>query len=731
MRTKEFIRGIALSLAIFTFALLLTTCGGGKQSSVASFQSSDGSGGFQAAENQHRVEPSIQTADGESLYETLAELEELECPEGVDEALFAQLKDALASQLESRLSSRDSIGGNSGLESPDSTIGSATARFVSTPPTGDANQVKDLTVTDNGDGTYTLSWHYRNLGDYNQNGTVDIGDITPVSMHYGETVPEGDDNCIQAVVDGDGSGSIGLGDITPISMNYGVSCAGYTVSQGPTEDGPWDLLAAAPFSYASGEGRLEFALDFVPSPGMIYFSVAPYDGKFNPEVGVRSLPAMLPGEAPEILSVSPLSGAQGRAVSFAAEVTGTPPLGYSWEFQDAVTGVDPYAAKPTGAWESLGTYEYCSLTVANAYGEDTLQFTLTVGLWRTAIVDSTPGVGYYSSLAVVNGNPAVSYYDHSRNRLYYARAEDAEGTAWGNPTMVDYSGGYYTSLATVWDRPAIAYCDNTGWGAKYVRALDADGIDWGSPREVRHGGGLCQYTNLIVAWDKPAVIYHDLLSGNLMFARSQIADGSAWDDPVAIDSEGIVGLHASSAVINGLPVICYTSYPEGELMFIGVLYGGGTTTSYPSGDEITTTPCVSIDISCNAAWASLAEVDGCPVVSYCDRLSGYLKYVRAEDAEGSAWEMPVIVDGTGNVGAYTSLKVIGGVPAIAYYDWGNGDLKFVRARGARGEEWCLPENVSTAGDVGRYASLAVVEGTPAIAYFDQTNARLMYSRYEE
>jgi len=711
MRTKAFIRGIALSFAFFAFALALTACGEDERGPVVQ--------GFSPGSSlEFKTSPEgLDYPEEVSLDDALAELDALETPDGVDPTLFEELKDALESQLESRFSNRDSLPGHSRLESRDSRYG---GKIASTPPAGDANQVKDLAVTDNGDGTFTLSWHYRNLGDYSQDGRVGIEDITPLATCYGQTVPEGDDNCIQAVIDGDGSGVIDMGDMTPISMNYGVSCAGYIVSQGSTVDGPWDLLAAAPLPYAAGEGRLEFAFDFMPNPTMIHFSVAPYDGTFTPEFGVRSLPAMLPGVAPFIVSISPLTGGQGRAVSFATEVTGTPPLGYSWEFRGAVSGVDPYAAKPTGAWAGAGVYEGCSLTVTNAYGENTFEFMLTVGEWRAVIVDPTPGVGYYPSLAVVNGNPAISYHDLPRNRLYYSRALDTEGSLWDSPVAVDYGGGSHTSLTTVWNRPAIAYCDNAGWGAKYARALDADGTEWGPPREVWHLGGLCQYTNLIVAWDKPSVVYHNLFGGGLMFARAQIADGSAWGDPVAVDSDGTVGLYASSAVIGGFPAICYADHPEGDLFFIRI-----------GGVDGTAVPRVSIDTAGGAAWASLAEVDGHPAVSYCDRLSGYLKYVRAENAEGSSWKTLIAVDGTANVGAYTSLAVIDGVPAIAYYDWGNGDLKFVRAHDARGDEWGLPEEVHTAGDVGRYASLAVVEGAPAIAYFDQTNARLMYSRYEE
>ncbi|OPX22166.1 MAG: hypothetical protein B1H03_05065, partial [Planctomycetales bacterium 4484_113] len=62
-------------------------------------------------------------------------------------------------------------------------------KLVSSPPTGEANRVDDLALTDNGDGTYTLTWSYKNIGDYNQDGIVNVMDLTPLAVHLGEQVP--------------------------------------------------------------------------------------------------------------------------------------------------------------------------------------------------------------------------------------------------------------------------------------------------------------------------------------------------------------------------------------------------------------------------------------------------------------------------------------------------------------------------------------------------------------
>jgi len=49
----------------------------------------------------------------------------------------------------------------------------------------------------------------------------------------------------------------------------------------------------------------------------------------------------------------------------------------------------------------------------------------------------------------------------------------------------------------------------------------------------------------------------------------------------------------------------------------------------------------------------------------------------ANDADGTAWGTPLLVDDVGNVGQYSSYGNINGRPAIAYYDATNmnRDLK--------------------------------------------------------
>ncbi len=253
MRIRDILRVIALTLFIITFALVLITCGGKGKSKPPSLP--------EVGNAQPVAEAPVEV----SLDEALAELDALETPDDVDPALFQQLKDELAKQLSAK----------------------GVSKIVSTPPTGEANRVDDLELDDNHDGTYTLTWSYKNVGDYDQNGTVGISDITPIAMQYGETATYENE-----WIDGDDNGTIGISDITPLAMNFSIECPGYDVEGADNPSGPWTYMMTVPLDDAQGERRLVFyktlsALDFE------YYRVTPVDS--DGAEGVEGVPASLSG----------------------------------------------------------------------------------------------------------------------------------------------------------------------------------------------------------------------------------------------------------------------------------------------------------------------------------------------------------------------------------------------------------------------------------------------------
>jgi len=297
-------------------------------------------------------------------------------------------------------------------------------------------------------------------------------------------------------------------------------------------------------------------------------------------------------------------------------------------------------------------------------------------IWSSPVTVDTGGVGSHTSMIIVNNRPAISYYDHTHGNLKYVRAINSHGTTWLPPVTVDTGGtayvGFYTSMAIVNGTPAITYYDHTHGNLKYVRAINSSGSAWFPPVTVDTGGAIGnvgQCPSITIALGRPAISYYDYTHKNLKYVRATNNIGSDWSTPVAVASAGKVGQYTSMAIINRHPAISYYDLTHGDLKYVRAtnMYGGDWSSP------------IIVDSTDNLGrYTSLAIINGNPAISYYDETNCDLKYVRATNANGSAWSTPVIVDSAGRVGMYTSMLGINNNPAICYYDYTNKDLKFVR-----------------------------------------------------
>jgi hypothetical protein len=192
-------------------------------------------------------------ASAERLQAARRELATAPVPSGVDPALFEQLRGALDALLGDRIAGRG----------------------VSQLPDASRGTVEDLALTENETGELTLSWSYRNGGDYSSDGEVNISDITPVGQHFGKTSAAADWNAASSA-DGDGNGEVNLGDITPIGAGFLNQVSGYNVYGADTPEGPWTLVNSVPLAEATSGFPRRFTVT-LPTPGADYYTVAPYD----------------------------------------------------------------------------------------------------------------------------------------------------------------------------------------------------------------------------------------------------------------------------------------------------------------------------------------------------------------------------------------------------------------------------------------------------------------------
>jgi hypothetical protein len=180
--------------------------------------------------------------------------------------------------------------------------------------------------------------------------------------------------------------------------------------------------------------------------------------------------------------------------------------------------------------------------------------------------------GWFSSLAQVNGNPAIAYYGSA---LKYVRATDAYGGAWGTPIVVDDGStkGNFASLEVVAGIPAIAYYEYLGMGngarVLYVRAKDPSGSAWGTPVEVdfETGAGTGSWISLAVIGGKPSVSYASDQTSNIMYTQALDSVGAVWGAPEVVDSTGNCGGYTSLINLHGNPAIAYWNFYNDDLMF--------------------------------------------------------------------------------------------------------------------------------------------------------------------
>jgi len=433
---------------------------------------------FQAAENWGAPPFQAATLSGTTLSETLSELDALPTPEGVDETLFSQLKEALRDALQDTWTTGVPPVGTGETR----VIQGEEKKLVSSPPTGEANRVDDLELIDLGDGTYTLTWSYVNVGDYNQDGIVDIKDITPLAVHFNEAVDETNE-----WIDGNADSVINIQDITPLAAHFFCDVAGYEI-EGATVGGDFSTFKMVDFPVGAWHAmplQLEHTFSAGEAGALARFRVVPVDSWG--ELGIGSNEVELPVSAPEIHSVAPTEWYTGEECTFTAAVSGTRPLNFSWDFGG---GAEPNEVTGSGdeviAEVALGEPgEYAaSLTVGNLYGEDAHPFTLRVAereswahTWGGHDEESVAAVAADSEGAIYVAGGTRSFGAGRSDVLLLKYAPSGEviwarawgGSNWdvGRSVAVDASGSIYV-------------CGNTdSFGAGYYDVLllkyDSDG----------------------------------------------------------------------------------------------------------------------------------------------------------------------------------------------------------------------------------------------------------------
>ncbi|MCC7476894.1 DUF2012 domain-containing protein [bacterium] len=201
----------------------------------------------------------------------LAELENSPAPEGVDSALWQDLRSALAGQLGSR----------------------GVSRVASAAPGSAASQVTQFTPLA-ADGSIRFLWQEANQGDYDHNGIVSVQDLVQVGLFFG--LDNAASNWSEArAADGNGDGLVNVQDVTPIGSNFLNAIAGYNVYRALGLGSAPELVASLPRSAALEANAEVMIYDFTDSSlpegaADFVYEVRPYAPGGAAEEGICSYP---------------------------------------------------------------------------------------------------------------------------------------------------------------------------------------------------------------------------------------------------------------------------------------------------------------------------------------------------------------------------------------------------------------------------------------------------------
>jgi len=604
-------------------------------------------------------------------------------------------------------------------------------------------------------------WSYANQGDYDQNSEVNLADLTPIAVHFGERGPFSYVAAV-GVVDGDGNGEINLSDITPIGANYGRNVGqgtAYAVygSMDPTDYpaandeaqkiSPFDTLPWSAAQGTVGQERLYFVYN-IPNPQANEFYWArPVDA--NGHVGTPTdMVNCNPTMVPTLLLNNPPAVGNGTAGNpYVLDPTetyefyvGSPALGdrttdpateyyVSPMSAGTLTNHDGFLILNGAYWGNLTVWASWNHATANGMIFMQVPPPLSFLVQTVDTGGGTNDVGDYASLANIGNQPCIAYYDATDKNLKYAtlvapatwhvHIVDSQDDVGGQCSLVALNGG-----------PAIVYEDQTDQTIRFAWSDAPDPPGW-DIHTARGNAQLGTRTSIWLIGGKPAFVYGDENTGALVYVRATVAQpatGADWEAHT-LDVPG-ANCEPCLRSVHGLPGVAYRDVANGFLHY------ARATTAEPSNGTDWVSMVVDFGSPGDTGYSpSLYSFEGLlPVVSYCDHGLWHLMYARGslDPTTSSDWTITKVVT-NGEPGADLSLNSVGGPMFVAYLDLITNSLSLAKADKPYPDypgDWAI-EEVDGGPDVGQWCSLAPV-GNPAtpqagIAYHDYGNGTLKFA----
>jgi len=608
-------------------------------------------------------------------------------------------------------------------------------RRASTPPDSALSQAELSWES----GTGILSWRYYNQGDCDQNGEVNVADLTPLGLYFHQTCSyPADENIAKACADCDQNGELNIADLTPIGNNLGKDMLnGWNIystsdsSQYPASPTAGNgtavfigyklLVDHDPSTVAASDRLLYTFVVSAPVGGDVYW-IRPVDLSYAEGIASNYAPGGTPGnQDPQITDVICTANPVSSGGTVLITVTATDPDGDPLTFfctpaADVSAGAED--ARP-GARSFLFILPSVSVDESRIFdvavsdgrgGSDT-------EVCEVYIAAPQPG----NSPPVISGitipNPIASGTD----ALLSCTATDIDGDflsyTWalggsGDRGYVEGNGGslpgYHAPTVTAnLDVPLAVYVDDGhgNWVSDLTQTIYVTVGGTNNPPTAviyTYAGSGTGFTGTA-----PHCVDFD---GTSSFDPDGDTLSYEWD----LDGDGTVDDYSAA------PTFIYHNpgtYAAKLTVSDGTLNGDTTvniTVNSPGTWHLTS-------VDGYGAYLSLAAIGGYPAIAYTALSGGnpVLRYTVSTSEHGDTGTWAGLQVALATV-SWVALAEVDGLPAVAYYDVsavGNPSLCFARYNGS---SWVTPGAYrDTDTDAGNYCTLLVYNGLPRLFYYQQ------------
>ncbi len=481
-------------------------------------------------------------------------------------------------------------------------------------------------------GDTSLAWIHYQQGDYDQNGEVNISDLTPVGIHLGKNSSSPDWLTAALIADGDGNGEINIADVTPIGQNFGARVAGYMV-EAREATGEWREVGFSPMQSGvkSGPalemghfvygGVVEADYRVAPVGGPREFSWNIYDVTSQPfqHIGVEL--AIVDGKP--VLAYQRVGSTPDAIDGFAMSAARRPLSGTDWFVEtDLGQAVSDFNIPALASVAGRPALAYVDISAAPvSYG---LMYSrrdnAIVGpsAWTTHQVASFSTQPDKLSLLVREGRPAI-LLNNSGLEMYQALIASPTGpTDWtsfgAGPVLADFrdvtglaSGPWLFSAGlvvtpgnyVVFNRSTVPAPNGSGSFSEYLLAP----LDWSSgPSMILIAGLPCI-----------AVADHGSSSVQFLQAGSRTVDSAGqWFQHAAVSAPATDFFwNPELQLVGGRPAIACGN------ITLDFHWTGG---QFP--DNTAKWSNERVDAECEPYGFSMISIDGLPIIAFLSGSSG-------------------------------------------------------------------------------------------------------------